>query len=106
MMRSFIEERIWVALALAGAGGNLINRQWPFPAQNALLQLVLWHRPWLYHGIKFLYVSMCFTTPYILSSVLGSLVYIFLVRTERPAAVATLPAYPDPAKRESLFLVL
>src|SRR5258708_35756571 len=101
-----IESRNWVsAIVAAGAGFLALARQ-PFPADNALLQLVLVQQPSVYYGIKYAYLAMCFTTPFFACSILASLVYIFIVRLERPLGLAKLPPYPDPSRRESLFLVL
>lgn len=105
-MNSFIERRSGFALALAAGIGGMALHRWPFPDHNPLLQLVLWHKPWLYAGIKFMYVGMCFSTPYLTLSVLTSLVYIFVIRTDQGKGLAVLPSYPDPARRDDLQVVL
>jgi hypothetical protein len=94
-----------VSAILAIAAGYLALDYWPFPERNALLQLILLQEPSLYYGIKYAYQAMWFTTPYIICSVMGSFVYIF-VRHDRPLGLAKLPIYPDPVRRENLFLVL
>jgi len=105
-MTGVVAQRNWIAMCLAAGAGSWAVSRWPFPADNALLQLVFWERPWLWHAIKYAYLAMCFTTPYIALSVLASLVYIFVVRLERPRGLARLPLYPDPAGRQTLALVL
>ena len=105
-MTRVVEQRSWIALGLAAGAGYWVMSRYPFPSENALLQLVLWERPWLGYALKYAYLAMCFTTPYIAFSVLASLVYIFLVRLEPPQALASLPLYPDPARRQTLALVL
>jgi len=80
--------------------------RWPFPEENELLQLVAIQKPWLFEGIKYTYLAMLFTTPCIALSVASSLVYIFAQRPGKTAGSPKLPAYPDPAKRKDLFLVI
>src|SRR5579885_3723562 len=86
------------------AGWTVLSR-FPFPQEHALLQLVLWHKPLIFAAIKYSYLGMCFTTPYVLFSVLASTFYIFLARLERRTGLPVLPAYPDPAGRDALFVI-
>jgi len=92
--------------ALAAAVGLVGLHRMPFPEANALMQLVLLQEPHIFQAIKYAYLAMLFTTPYIALSVAGSLVYIFALRQEEKTELAKLPAYPHPARRNSLFLVL
>jgi TraM recognition site of TraD and TraG len=92
--------------ALAAATGWMALSRWPFPENHALLQLVLWRRPYLFYGLKYGYVAMCFTTPYIALSVVTSLAYIFAGRGERTAGLTQLSPYPDPARRTDLSLII
>lgn len=78
----------------------------PFPEENVLLQLVWLEKPYIFYGVKYAYLTMLFSTPYIVLSVLSSLTYIFSVRTEKTFTFAHLPPYPDPAGRNALYLVL
>ena len=71
-----------------------------------MLELIQLQKPHIYYGIKYAYVAMLFTTPYILFSVAFSLTYIFLVRSQRRAGVTELPPYPEPALREKLFVIV
>ena len=96
----------WASAGLAVIIGRLALSRWPFPENHALLQLVLWHRAYLFYGLKYAYVAMCFTTPYLILSVVASLAYIFVVRGERSSGLALLPPYPDPAGRQALALIL
>jgi len=105
-MISLIENRSSISAFLAVGAGYITLVHWPFPAENALLRLVALQRPGLYHALHYTYVGVCFTTPYLALSVLSSLVYIFVIR-QRPATVLSgLPPYPDPARRESLFVIV
>jgi hypothetical protein len=52
-------------------------------AARIVLQMVLLLRnPYLFYGIKYGFVAMLFTTPYIASSILFSFTYIFIMRRE------------------------
>src|SRR5262245_18016448 len=80
--------------------------RWPWPETNPVLQLVAAQQPVLYDAWHVTYAILLFTTPYLVSSVLLSLSYIFVV-TRRPAtALMPLPPYPEPSARKSLFLVV
>src|SRR5215469_445160 len=100
------EERNWLCAILAVGTGILIINRWPFPAENALLQLVWAERPFLFTAIKDSYLAMCFTTPYICFSMAASLLFIFRSRREVSTELAKLPVYPDADWRENLYLVL
>jgi hypothetical protein len=101
-----MENRIIVTAILAAAAGITALHRLPFPAENALLQLLFLEKPFLYHSGRMTYVAMLFTTPYILFSLLGSMIYIFFVRPSKESSLPRLPPYPDPARREKLYLVL
>lgn len=92
--------------ALAGAVGGAALWHWPFPDHNSLLQLVLIERPGIFHGVRFGYVAMLFTTPYIMLSTLASVGYIFLVRVRSTPSPAKLPVYPAPGTSASLSVVI
>ena len=105
-MRRFIDNRNLVSAVLSAAVGMMAFYRMPFQSGHALLQLVLLQKPYLYHAIKYAYLAMLFSTPYIAFSVLFSLAYIFAVRQERLTGLAKLAPYPDPSRREKLYLVI
>ena len=105
-MRAIIENRNVLSAVVSAGAGLLAFHAWPFPADNALLQLVLLQKPYLFYGLKNTYILMLFSTPYIASSVFFSLAYIFVFRREQRIHLTKLPPYPDPAGREKLSLVL
>ncbi len=93
-MRTLIQNRSVTSAALSLAAGVIAMERMPFPDQNALLQLVLLEKPYLFYAIKYAYLGMLFSTPYICLSVLLSLAYIFVVRadpTRRAREAAALP---------------
>jgi hypothetical protein len=88
------------------AVGLYLFRNWPFPAENDLLQMVLLQKPYLFYGIKYGFVVMLFTTPYIAFLILFSFAYIFVVRREEKVGARRLSPYVPPASRNDLYLVI
>src|SRR6266567_8832049 len=62
--------------------------------------------PLIYAGFKYTYTLFLFTTPYIGYSLVLSGLYVFAFRPNRKIKPMPLPAYPDPSRRDELFLVL
>jgi len=105
-MRQAIENRSFLSFVLASAAGLLLFLRFPFPSSEPILQLILAQQPLIFRGIRCAYVAMLFTTPFLITSVAFSMLYIFFVRREQRVASAPLPKYPIPADRSKLFLVL
>jgi hypothetical protein len=95
-----------VRFALAMTVGVALYLRMPFEDQNDLLQLVLLQKPYLFYAMKYAYVGMLFATPYIVASMLVSILYIFLPRERRDEIGGKLPPYPEVLKRDKLFVVL
>jgi hypothetical protein len=81
-------------------------RHYAFPDDNSLLRMILLQKPYLFHAIKFSFTVMLFTTPFLIVSVIFSLVYIFGVSREGEIGTQPLPKYPDPRARDELYLVV
>jgi len=105
-MRAIVESRNFLSLVLSAFLGTALLYRMPFQDQNNLLQLVLLERPYLFYGIKWAYVTMLFSTPYIGFSLVFSLAYIFVVRQRAATVAGKLPPYPPVASRDKLFLVI
>ena len=74
--------------------GPALFYRMPFPDQNNLLQLIWLEKPYLFYGIKWAYLTMLFSTPYIGFSLLFSLGYIFVVRHEARDRVRQAASVP------------
>jgi hypothetical protein len=98
--------RPWISVAASAIVGVAALYRFPFPAGNALLELVQLEMPFLFHAIRLTYLAMLFTTPYIALSLLGSLAYILVAVPEETPAVPELPPYRNAAARDTLFLVI
>src|SRR5262249_50703033 len=105
-MRALVESRHFLSVILSAALGTALFYRMPFPDENSLMQLVALHTPYLFDGIRWVYLIMLFSTPYIAFSLIFSLAYIFVVRQEKAVAVGKLPPYPVAASRDKLFLVI
>lgn len=93
-------------LAVSAVAGTAALRQFPFPVGEPVLEWLQVAKPALFYGFKVGYLAMLYTTPYLACSVVWSLAYIFNVRSARRQDFPALPPYPDPARRQSLSLVL
>src|SRR5712691_1288060 len=105
-MRTLVESRQFLSALLSAVFGTALFYRVPFPDENNLLQLVRLAKPYLFYGIKWSYIAMLFSTPYIGFSLILSLVYIFVVRQEDAIAAGKLLPYPTVANRDKLFLVI
>ena len=105
-MRRVVEGRNLVSFVVSAALSLYLFRGWPFPAENNLLQMVLLRKSQLFYGIKYAFVAMLFTTPYIALSILFSFAYIFVMRREERVGARRLAPYVPPASRIDLYLVI
>jgi hypothetical protein len=78
----------------------------PFPAENVFLQLMALRAPLVYGGVFYSYNLFLFTTPYIAYSIVLSGLYVFGLTLHKKIRAGKLPLYPDPRKREELFVVV
>jgi len=106
MIRHIVASRPYLSLILTVGIGTVLMRRCPFPEDNALLQLVAAEKPMVFDALKYLYETMLFSTPFLLCSMLFSILYIFFVRPQELASLSPLPAYPELQSRDRLFLVI
>ncbi len=106
MIQRALHSKNFIALLLTLGTGTILFFQAPFPEDNIILQLIALRAPEVFAGLKYSYVVMLFTTPYITFSILLSGLYIFALKGHRRIAPAHLPIYPDPRQRRDLFLVV
>lgn len=88
------------------ASGMALFYLYPFPDQQIFLRVIALRAPHAFLSFKYLYCALLFTTPYLLCSTLLSGLYIFTLKAERQISPGCLPCYPDPRKRNDLFLVI
>lgn len=105
-MRWLIEYRFVLSLAASAVAGVLGLHAWPFPTDNPILGLIAVEQPGVYAGFTYMYAVLWFSTPFFAATIGCSMIYIFVVRWDRPRTPQPLPPYPAPEHREDLFVVL
>jgi hypothetical protein len=105
MLDRIFHSKTFVSFMLASGTWFVLILRYPFPADNLLLQLISLKDPIVYGGMRWTYMALMFTTPFILYSSALSSIYIFAYRHGRKQKPNPLPPYPEPASRNQLFLV-
>jgi hypothetical protein len=106
MMQRILNSRVFVAMLLAMATGAYLFYAYPFPEGQVFLRVILIRAPYAFLSFKYLYVTFLFTTPYMAYSTLLSGLYVFTLKPRWRVTPGRLPRYPDPHKRDNLFLVV
>ncbi len=105
-MTTVTAQRHAISVTVALVVGVVARVHLPWRADDPVLALVALHQPMLYRLLYAAYVTVLFTTPYLLASVLCALTFIFIGRRQRAANAGALPDYPEASTRGALFLVL
>lgn len=105
-MERIIENRGVVGIALGLMIGLALCVRVPFPQDDPILEIVRQNDEVLFDTIRWTYIVLLFSTPYLTSSLVLSAAYIFGRKQCGQALTKSLPPYPDPAKRQTLFLVI
>jgi hypothetical protein len=106
VIRPIVEYRIVLALGLGAACGIVLNSMFPMDNANQLLRLIALERPPVFRGLVWSYDLFLYTTPFLIFSMLFSLLYVHLYKTELELPAGRLPPYPDPHTRTELSLVV
>src|ERR1700676_1109703 len=106
MIQKILNSKNFVACLLAAATGMTLYFRVPFPDENIFLQVMVLRSPSIFYFVKYSYTLFLFSTPYIGYSMVLSGVYIFTLKAGRRVRAGRLPLFPEPRKREELFLVL
>jgi hypothetical protein len=106
MMRRLLASRHFVAALLAMGSGTVLFYGRPFPEDQLFLRVIAIRTPHVLLSFRWLYNVALFTTPYI--AYLGALsaLYIGTLRIRHRTVAGRLPAYPEPHKRDDLYIVL
>ncbi len=94
-----------LTFACAAILGVVGLRRYPFPDANAILQLVLFHKPYIFYALRWGWFVMLFTTPALFFSGVFSLVFIFTSKNTRQKK-GKLPSYPVLGPGDPLSVVL
>jgi hypothetical protein len=106
VIQRILHSRGFVAAVLAMGSGAYLYYTHPFPEDQLFLLVISIRAPHAFLSFKYLYNTILFTTPYIAFSTLLSGVYIFALKVRRRISPGRLLHYPEPGKRDALFLVV
>jgi hypothetical protein len=105
-MRRALESRAFLSAILAMAAGTFLFYTQPFPEQQIFLHAIAMRAPEAFLSFKYIYYTLLFSTPYMICSAALSGLYIFTLKARPEVSPGRLPLYPDPRKRDNLFLVI
>src|SRR5712664_4734657 len=105
-MKRTLESRAFISAILAMAIGTFLFYTHPFPHEQIFLRVIALRAPQAFMSFKYLYCALLFTTPYLVCSTVLSGLYIFTLKARQTFSPGRLPKYPDPSKRDELFLVV
>lgn len=106
LIRPLVEYRIVLSLGLSAACGIVLNGLFPINAADPLLRLMALERLPIFDGLAWSYNLFLYSTPFLVFSMIFSLMYVHLYRRESELAAGALPPYPNPRTQASLSLVL
>jgi len=93
MLRTLLDARTLLALAMGLAVRVSGLRTYPLPTDNVYLALVELRRPDIYQGLQYTYAALYFRTPFFGASLLGSLYAIAMYRRAPRFNFRSLPPY-------------
>ena len=106
LIRPLVEYRILLSLGLSIVCGIVLNSIFPVDTTNRLLRLIALERPPVFHAVVWSYDLFLYSTPFLACSMIFSLLYVHLYRSELERTAGALPPYPFPQTRAELFLIL
>ena len=106
MMHRILNSKSLVAFVLAAATGMTLYFRVPFPEGNIFLRVMALRSRSVFEVLRYSYTLFLFSTPYISYFVVLSGLYIFALKAKQRIRAGRLPLFPDPRKRNDLFLVV
>src|SRR5216684_1893100 len=106
MMQRVLASRHFLASLLAMGTGVYLFYARPFPEQSFFLHLISLRAPNAFVSFRCLYNVCLFSTPYLLYLAAFSGLYVATLKYRQRVTPGHLPPYPDPGKRDELFLVV
>jgi hypothetical protein len=104
--RHLVEHRFLLSLGLSVACGIVLESYFPVHEADPILRLMALERPTIYHALVWSYSLFLYSTPFLIFSVLFSLMYVHFYRADVQQSAGPLPSYPDPQNRRDLSLVI
>jgi len=106
VLRTLLATRGPICLAVAAGIGVSGLRLYPLPPENVFLALIELQNPRAFRALQYGYAALWFSTPYLLATVVASLLAIVAYRHPATVKTSALPPYPEPETRPEPFLVL
>jgi hypothetical protein len=106
IIRPLVENRFLLSLGTSAASGITLHSIFPLNTTNPFLCLIELERSPVFHAIVWSYNAFLYSTPFLVCSMMFSLLYVHLYRSEQELAAGSLPPYPHPRARKNLFLIV
>ncbi len=106
MLRTVLEARLLIALAIAAGVGAYGLHAYPIRADEVFLAVIEARRPDVFRGLTYGYALLWFSTPFCIASLMTSLFAIVVYRSSPSARFRALPPYPTPETRPAPSLIL
>jgi hypothetical protein len=106
MLRKILASRHFVAAMLAIMTGAVLFYARPFPEDQVFLRVIAVRAPYAFLSFRYMYNVCLFTTPYIAFLGVLSALYVGTLKFRPRIVAGHLPQYPDPSKRDNLFIVV
>jgi hypothetical protein len=105
-IRLLVENRFPLSLGISAASGIVLDGMFPLNAANPFLRLIALERPPVFHAVVWSYNLFLYSTLFLACSMIFSLLYVHLYRSEQELAAGSLPPYPNPMTRTDLSLIV
>ena len=106
MLRTVLEARLLIAMAIAAGVGAYGLRMYPIRGDEVFLAVIEARRPDVFRGLTYCYALLWFSTPFYIASLMTSLFAIVVYRSSPSARFRALPPYPQPETRPAPSLIL
>ncbi len=106
VVRPLVEYRFLLSLGISAASGIVLHGMFPLNTANPFLRLIELERPPVFHAVAWSYDLFLYSTPFQACSMIFSLMYVHLYRSEQELATGSLPPYPNPRTRTELSLIV
>jgi hypothetical protein len=106
VIQRILHSRGFVSALLAMGTGASLYYTHPFPSDHVFLRVIAMRAPNAFLSFEYLYNIALFTTPFMIFSTALSGLYIFTLKVRHHISPGHLPRYPDPRKRNELYLMV
>ncbi len=105
-VRPLVEYRFLLSIGISAASGIVLHGAFPLNTANPFLRLIGLERPPVFHAVVWSYDLFLYSTPFLACSMIFSLLYVHLYRSEQELAAGPLPPYSNPRTRTDLNLIV